>query len=65
MIIHDDDDNHQTREILNARRLNPPSPPPVDALQLCIEAAGKWVLKDTDDRWEILKGHLVVRIVKL
>ena len=34
-----------TREILNARRLNPPSPVPVDALQLCIEAAGKLVLK--------------------
>jgi cytochrome P450 len=28
------------REVLEARRANPPSPAPVDALQLCIEAAG-------------------------
>jgi len=29
------------REVLRSRMANPPSPPPVDALQLCIEAAGK------------------------
>ena len=29
------------REVLHARQANPPAVPPVDALQLCIEAAGK------------------------
>jgi len=29
------------REVLRARRANPPAKPPVDVLQLCIEAAGK------------------------
>ena len=28
------------REVLKARRANPPNPPPVDALQLCMDAAG-------------------------
>jgi len=37
------------REVLHARIANPPSPPPVDALQLCIEAAGKEKMLSEDE----------------